>query len=68
MFTTPVAIAVTKPVGLTVAIAGLLVLQVPPVGVAVKLVVDPRQRELLPEITADVLTVTVRNALHPPEE
>lgn len=66
MFTTPVARAVTKPDVLTVAIAGLLVLHVPPDGVAVSVVPEPIHIVLLPEITALLFTVTVRNVLHPP--
>ena len=66
MFTTPVATAVTKPDVLTVAIAGLLVLHVPPAGVAVSVVPEPMHSVLLPEITALLFTVTGRYALHPP--
>ena len=47
-FTTPV----TTPVVFTVAIAGLLLDQVPPVVASVKVVVEPTQVEFTPEIAA----------------
>lgn len=59
--------AVITPDELTVAIAGLLVLQVPPGGVAVIAAVVPTHKELLPVMVAEVLTVMRRNALQPPE-
>lgn len=48
----------TTPVLLTVAIVGLLLVHVPPPGVAVRDIVVPMQTELLPLITALAFTVT----------
>lgn len=67
MLTTPGLIAETTPDVLTVAIAGLLVLQMPPGGVAVIAVVVPTHSELLPVMVAEVLTVMSRKALQPPD-
>lgn len=55
------------PVDVTVAMDGLLELHVPPEGVALIEAVEPTHNELLPVITADPMTVTVVNALQPPE-
>ena len=59
MVTTPVARPVTTPNELTVASAGLLLLQVPPPKDAVNVVVEPAQMGPLPDMTAPVLIVTV---------
>lgn len=67
MLTTPALIADTSPVDVTVAMDGLLLDHVPPTGVALMEVVDPTHNELLPVITADPMTVTVVNALQPPD-
>ena len=58
MTTEPVAIPLTTPVLLMVAMVGLLLLHVPPAGVAVSDIVVPIQTELLPLITALAFTVT----------
>lgn len=49
------------------AIVGLLVLHVPPGGVAVIVAVVPTHKELLPVMVAEVLTVMRRKALQPPD-
>jgi hypothetical protein len=49
---------VTTPVALTLAIAVLLLVHVPPPGVAVSVMVEPMQTVLLPVIAAAVFTVT----------
>jgi hypothetical protein len=67
MLTTPVLTPLTTPAEFTVAIAVLLLLHVPPVGVAASVIVVPRHIELLPDITAPAVTVTSLVALHPPE-
>lgn len=54
----PVAVPLTTPVLLMVAMDGLLLLHVPPPGVAVRDMVVPIQTELLPPITALAFTVT----------
>lgn len=59
--------AETTPEVLTVAIEGLLVLHVPPGGVAVMAAVVPTHKELLPVMVAEVLTVMRRKALQPPD-
>jgi len=58
MTTAPDAMPLTTPVLLMVAMDGLLVLHVPPPGVAVSDMVVPIQTELLPLITALAFTVT----------
>lgn len=56
--TEPVAMPLTTPVLLMVAMVGLLLFHVPPAGVAVSDMVVPIQTELLPLITALAFTVT----------
>lgn len=56
--TEPVAMPLTTPALLMVAMDGLLLLHVPPAGVAVSDMVVPIQTELLPLITALAFTVT----------
>ena len=51
----PVTIPVALP---TMAIEGLLLLQVPPAVASVKVVVKPSQRDELPDIGSAPLTVT----------
>lgn len=63
---TPEATPVTTPVVLTDATPGALLLHVPPDGVATRVVVEPMQRVLLPDMDAAVLIVTVRVAVQPP--
>lgn len=50
---------VTTPDELTVALVGLLLLHVPPDGVAESVIVLPVQTVLLPDIAAVALTVTI---------
>jgi len=57
---------VTTPVDVTVATPILLLIQVPPDGEAVSVVVVPTQSELAPLIEPPVDTVTVRVTVHPP--
>ena len=59
MFTTPAPTPVTTPVEVMVAIEELLVVQVPPDGVAVSVIEDPVHTELAPEMAAAAFTVTV---------
>ena len=57
---------VTKPVGSTVAVAGLLLLQVPPGLLSLKSDEEPWQMGLVPEIAAGGgFTVNTVLALHP---
>lgn len=67
MVTVPALTGVTRPVEVTVAIAVLLLVQVPPAGVPVKDSGVPIHVELPPEIEAPDTTVIVRVALQPPE-
>ncbi len=60
MVTTPELTPVTTPDGLTVAIDVLLLVHVPPEGVAASVVEEPMQTVLLPLIAAPAFTVTVR--------
>ena len=65
----PIATPVTTPVLLTVAIAVLLLLQVPPVVASLKALVPPTVVVGVPVIAAGAgLTVTECDALHPPAE
>ena len=59
MVSVPEEIPVTTPAELTVAKDGLLLVQVPPDGVAERVIVLPVQTVLLPEIAALALTVTI---------
>jgi len=61
----PDDIPVTTPAELTVALDGLLLVQVPPDGVAESVIVLPVQTVLLPEIAALALTVTIWYAAQP---
>lgn len=58
----------TTPVVLTVAMAVLLLVQVPPAGEAVNVIVLPAQSVLLPEIVAPAETVMSLVAVQPPDE
>jgi hypothetical protein len=58
MFTTPAEPPVTVPVDPTVAIVVFPLIQLPPVGVPVKVIEDPLQTSEEPDIDAAVLTVT----------
>mgnify|MGYP003350280234 CR=1 FL=1 len=60
MLTTPLLTPVTSPVELTVATVGLPLVHEPPAGVAVSNVEEPMHNVLLPEITAEGFTVTVK--------
>ena len=55
----PAATPVTTPDELTVAIVELLVVQLPPDGVPVKVIVEPVQTVVPPDMEATALTVTV---------
>lgn len=68
MVTTPVATPTTTPEVLTVAMAVLLLLHVPPEGVATKVAVVPMQSVVLPLITGVIFTVIDLIAVQPPEE
>jgi len=68
MFTTPVPVAVTRPVEETVAIEVFPLVHVPPEGDPVNVVLAPPHNILLPLIDAAALTVTVFDAVHPPAE
>lgn len=67
MVTTPALTGVTRPVVLTVATDELLLVQVPPEGVPVRVKGEPMQVELPPDIEAPETTVIVLVALQPPE-
>lgn len=67
ILTTPAANPVTTPVELTVAIEGLLLLHVPPRGVAERVIVALRHIVLPPEIVAPEVTVIVFVALQLPK-
>lgn len=58
MVTVPEEMPVTTPAELTVALDRLLLVHVPPDGVAASVIVLPVQTVLLPVITALALTVT----------
>jgi hypothetical protein len=60
MVTMPEPVGVTTPPELTVATEVLLLLQVPPEGEAVKVVVAVPQIVLDPDTVADAFTVTTR--------
>ena len=73
MVAVPAATPVTTPVlGFTVAMAGVLLLQVPPAAVDVNVVLDPTQIACVPlrmPAVGAAVTVTVRVAValaHPP--
>jgi len=59
MFTTPAATPVTIPAELMVAMAELLVVHVPPDGIAVSVIAEPAHTLLLPDIVAETFTDTV---------
>jgi methyl coenzyme M reductase subunit C-like uncharacterized protein (methanogenesis marker protein 7) len=57
----------TTPVEVTVAMAVLLLAHTPPAGVAVKVMVLPAHKVLLPETVAPAATVISVVAVQPPE-
>lgn len=59
MVSVPEEMPVTTPAELTVALDGLLLVHVPPDGVAESVIVLPVHTVLLPEIAALPLTVTM---------
>ena len=59
MFATPAAIPVTAPAALTVAVAALLQVQVPPAAVEVSVIEEPTHTVFGPDIAAAALTVRV---------
>jgi len=71
MVSKPVVKPITMPALLTVATAGVLALQVPPVTLAVSVTVLPIQTPVAPVIAgvagaAIMVAVTVAGVLHPP--
>lgn len=68
MLAMPTPAPITRPVEVTLATDGLLLVQKPPAGVAERDIVLPTHSALPPDMSAPAVTVIILEEVHPPTE